>query len=218
MRRCRKNRKNIAAWPDLAEPERRRLREHALGCAGCREELEGTLAVLERLEASREAYSGLRYTGPRPSLNAQRALAPAEGIRTFPNRGLWRPMPVAVAGGLFAVSLAIYLLIVSQPPAPLPELPPEPIATTAIDSDEASGASGRLRAGPPNLRPSSAAASLEAIRRQASRLQRPQTPRRPSGFGLRLPKRPTRPALPAPKPRPAPPAPEPRPAPPAPSR
>ncbi len=185
--RCAKNRRSLAAWLDLSEPERQRLREHARACAPCRGELERTVAVIEGLETGRQAYRQLRYEGPRPDFRAQAVLAPA--TLAVPRRGFWRPLPVAVAGGLGAVSLAIFLLTASLPPTstPAPAPRPAPIAGAAGEPGE------RPRAGPPSLRPSAASASLEAIRREASRLRKPTAPRRPSGLGLRLPSRPVRP-------------------------
>ncbi len=183
--RCSKVRRNLTAWPDLAEPTRQRLREHARGCAGCHAELEATLEVVSRLEAGREAYSAERYTGPRPNLRGHRALTPARGIRSLPSRGFWRPLPVALAGGFFAVSVAFYLLVVSLPTALVPS--PEP-AESAIAEPVS-----RPLAGPPAIRPASASASLEAIRREASRHRRATPPKRPSGLSLRLPSRPSPP-------------------------
>ena len=177
--RCSRFRRQIAAWPDLAEPARRRLREHIRVCAGCGAELEATLEIFDRLQAGREAYSKLRYAGPQPSLRGHRTLTPAEGIRTIPSRGFWRPLPVALAGGLFAVSLAAYLLIFSLPAAPPPatEPAPQPAESPAAEADDptADGALAPEAIGPP------------------AGMRMPSAPRRPSGLSLRLPSRPTPP-------------------------
>ena len=180
--RCKKVRRDIPSWLDLAERERQRLLDHAVECADCRAELDATLTLLGRLEESREAYGAMRYTGPKPRLRSQRALTPARGIRTIPSRGLWRPLPVALAGGLFAVSLATSFFFINQP-APTPE----PSASSSGENTWQTPPRPRMT--PPTV----PLASFGTIRREAGWMRMPTAPKRPSGLHLRLPSRPTSP-------------------------
>ena len=182
--RCHKTSQQITGWLGLSESEQGAVRSHAAGCESCRQELEQALRVLARLEAGRESYQALRFTGKRPQ-------APEEMRSRWTERGRggwsgrwWRPVPVpmALASVLFSVSAAIYLLSTST--SPPPSQPPPPAAETraVVESQPV------IR--PPTIRQVSASKSLGAIRRQALQLAKPAAPKKPSGFSLRLPSRP----------------------------
>ncbi len=185
---CKKTRREITAWHDLTERQRRRVREHTTDCVDCHTELDAMLALLGQLEESREAYGAMRYTGPKPRLHSQRPLTPARGIKTIPSRGFWRPLPVALAGGLFAISLATSFFFIRQPLfISQPELKPEPAASNHHES--AWQAPPRPRMVPPGA----PLPSLGTIRREAGGMRMPAAPKRPSRLQLRLPSRPTSP-------------------------
>ncbi len=186
---CHRKRREMTTWLGLCEAERESVRAHAAGCEACRRELDRTLEVVSRLDASRESYRALRYTGPRPEgLDEQRARwadRGRDGLRGW----RWRPISVALASVLFSLSAALYVLSSGKTPTP-PQAPP---ARESTVSESTVATPLQPVISPSKIRPVSASKSLEAIRRRTLQLERPTAPKKPSGFSLRLPSRPASP-------------------------